>query len=181
MSWLYQPLLPGGAQRQSGTGTDTLEADSIASGTPVVGMPALGEPGAERFGGAGVFTPAEIAGHKARQRRFLQGLPSSKLSPDEVALLARLMQEMRSLQTLPPAEREPEIAREVEVAVAETLAKPEVKRQAAKATPFTPAAAPKEDSLAAEIEAMRSTIARMIAAREEAEEDDIETLMLLVA
>ena len=139
-------------------------------------------PVVERRGGAGAFTPAEIAAHKARQRRFLASLSAAKLSPDEAMLLARLIAEMRNLQSLPPREEEPEIAAEVEEAVTETLAKPEVRKAVASAlVSFTPAPMPDENSLAGEIEALRATVARMIAAREDAEEDDLEALLLLAA
>ena len=203
MSWLYQPLLPGGAQQQSGAGVDDLTAEDCTSGTPTCGTatlgqahaltaasissgtPSCGSPGpmaTVTTTGAGAFTPAEIAAHKARQRRFLASLPAAKLSPDEAMLLARLIAEMRNLQSLPPREEEPEIAAEVEEAVTETLAKPEVRKAVASAlVSFTPAPMPDGNSLAGEIEGLRATVAKMIAAREEAEEDDLEALLLLAA
>jgi len=133
--------------------------------------------------GAGAFTRREIAAHKARQAKFLASLPEAKLSPDEVVLLARLMAEMRNLEALPPSPREPEIAQELEAAAAKELAKPRAAKIAKRvaAEPFVPAKPVAEDSLGREIEALRATVERMVRAREDAEEDDIETLMLLAA
>jgi hypothetical protein len=135
-----------------------------------------------RAGGAGAFTPGEIAAHKARQAKLLASLPEAKLSPDEVTLLARLMAEMRNLEALPPAAQEPEIEAELEAAVETTLAKPRPKpRKSRGGEAFTPAPPPAASSLGREIEALRATVERMVRARADAEEDDIETLMLLAA
>ena len=204
MSWgAYSPLLP--ASPTGGAGTDALAAESIASGEPVTGAPALGQvhalaaagiaagtpvcgapglagPEAERTGGAGAFTPAEIAAHKARQRRFLASLPAAKLSPDEAMLLARLIAEMRNLQSLPPAGREPEIAEELGKAVEDKLkTAPKPKKGKRREKAFVAVKGPEAESLAADIEELRALIADVTRAREEAEEDDLEALLLLAA
>lgn len=132
--------------------------------------------------GASAFTKAEIASFKAMQRRVLSRLPVNKTSAEEQLLIA-LALKMREMQQYPEREDEPEIDPELEAIAEETLVvatQAKTERQA-----FQPFAAqePSEalQSLQIEISELRTTIDRLTQAREEAEEDDVELLLLMAA
>jgi hypothetical protein len=133
-------------------------------------------------GGAGAFTPREIAAFKAMQRRMLA---QTRETAESVHLLARLALAMRDLRQLPALDGEPEIEAEFEAAVAEAqeaLEAVETARAAEQpAIGFEPATPPETGSLSAEIAELSATITAMVEARRQADEDDVEMLMLMAA
>lgn len=135
-----------------------------------------------RRGGAGAFTDDEIIAHKLRQRRMLAKLPTSKLSTEELQLLAALADQFRQLQELPQRIEEPELEDELEEAVTAALEAPERPQLVIDAPePYRAEQASEgAQSLRDEIRDLKDTIQRIIKAREDAEEDDIETIIMLM-
>ncbi len=162
MSWLYQPLLPGGAQQQSNVAyTLAVTPATIAvTGQDVTLSLLTTQP--LSTGGASYLTQEEYEAAQARYRKLENARKDIKRR--ERAKWDRVMGRVEEATPEPQ-----EASSTVRTAKTPTIA------------PIPSVASPSEKlaSIAQEMEKLRETIAAHQAAQ--AEEDEIETLLMLVA
>jgi hypothetical protein len=169
MSWLYQPLLPGGGQQQAGGATTEDAAGSVSVTTAVTGVGTFEQAAVQSRGGFGL-SEEEYQAQLKRNKRQLKRLEERRRETE--ALLRRLLRE--AMYGPDP------VAAPVVAAIEEAI----------EAIPAPPMAAVSSAAQIQRLEIDLSAVIAQIDAIETAmarhqddmdDEDDIETLLLMAA